>query len=70
MISSSGGHLTQLIALRPWWEQHERAWVTFETLDATSKLEGEDVVWAHHPTTRNLKNLARNTALACPSGPT
>ncbi|HWM00874.1 MAG TPA: hypothetical protein VNP92_00905 [Actinophytocola sp.] len=64
MVGSSGGHLTQLIALRPWWEQHERTWVTFETLDATSKLAGEDVVWAHHPTTRNLKNLARNTALA------
>ena len=64
MVSSSGGHLTQLIALRPWWEQHERTWVTFETLDATSKLAGEDVVWAHHPTTRNVKNLARNTALA------
>lgn len=64
MVSSSGGHLTQLMALRPWWEQHERAWVTFETLDATSKLAGEDVVWAHHPTTRNVKNLARNTSLA------
>ena len=64
MVSSSGGHLTQLMALRPWWEQHERTWVTFETLDATSKLAGEDVVWAHHPTTRNVKNLVRNTALA------
>jgi UDP-N-acetylglucosamine:LPS N-acetylglucosamine transferase len=52
------------MALRPWWEQYERTWVTFETLDATSKLAGEDVVWAHHPTTRNVKNLARNTALA------
>jgi UDP-N-acetylglucosamine:LPS N-acetylglucosamine transferase len=64
LVGSSGGHLTQLIALRPWWQQHERMWVTFETLDATSKLAGEDVVWAHHPTTRNLKNLARNTVLA------
>jgi UDP-N-acetylglucosamine:LPS N-acetylglucosamine transferase len=64
MVCSSGGHLAQLMALRPWWEQHERAWVTFDTLDATSRLSDEDVVWAHHPTTRNAKNLVRNSALA------
>ena len=29
-----------------------------------SLLDGEDVVWAHYPTTRNLKNLLRNAALA------
>ncbi len=52
------------MALRPWWEHHERTWVTFDTLDATSRLEGEDVVWAHHPTTRNARNLLRNSALA------
>lgn len=64
LVGSSGGHLTQLLALRPWWEEHERTWVTFQTLDATSKLAGEDVVWAHHPTTRNVRNLARNSKLA------
>ncbi len=64
LVSSSGGHLTQLMALRPWWQEHERTWVTFRTLDATSKLAGEDVVWAHHPTTRNAKNLVRNSRLA------
>lgn len=63
-VSSSGGHLAQLMCLRPWWEQHERTWVTFRTDDAVSKLAGEDVVWAHHPTTRNVPNLLRNTRLA------
>ncbi len=29
-----------------------------------AKLEGESVTWAHHPTTRNAKNLLRNTKLA------
>lgn len=64
LVSSSGGHLTHLMALRPWWQEHERTWVTFYTVDATSRLSGEDVVWAHHPTTRNLRNLLRNTRLA------
>lgn len=64
LVSSSGGHLAQLMCLRPWWSQHERQWVTFDTPDAVSKLEGEQVTWAHHPTTRNLRNLARNTVLA------
>jgi UDP-N-acetylglucosamine:LPS N-acetylglucosamine transferase len=64
MVCSSGGHLAQLLALRPWWQHHERTWVTFDTLDATSRLADEDVVWAHHPTTRNAKNLVRNSVLA------
>ena len=64
LVSSSGGHLAQLMCLRPWWEQHERHWVTFDTPDAASKLAGEDVTWAHHPTTRNLPNLVRNSRLA------
>ena len=63
-VCSSGGHLAQLLSLRPWWEELPRRWVTFDTIDAVSQLEGEDVVWAHHPTTRNLLNLARNAALA------
>jgi UDP-N-acetylglucosamine:LPS N-acetylglucosamine transferase len=38
--------------------------VTFDKADATSLLRDEDVVWAHHPTTRNVRNLLRNTLLA------
>lgn len=64
LVCSSGGHLAQMLQIRRWWEQHERHWVTFETVDATSKLAGEDVTWAHHPTTRNVGNLVRNTFLA------
>ncbi|CAM3366485.1 UDP-N-acetylglucosamine--LPS N-acetylglucosamine transferase [Nocardioides dubius] len=64
LVGSSGGHLAQLMCLEPWWREHERHWVTFETPDATSKLAGESVTWAHYPTTRNIPNLLRNTALA------
>ena len=64
LVCSSGGHLAQLVRLRPWWTQHDRVWVTFDTAEVGSVLEGERVVWAHHPTTRNLPNAARNLALA------
>lgn len=64
LVGSSGGHLTQLAALRPWWDSWQRTWVTFDTPDAISLLDDENCVWAHHPTTRNVPNLLRNTALA------
>ena len=64
LVGSSGGHLAQLLALESWWSKHERLWVTFDTVDAVSLLEREEVAWAHHPTTRNLRNLARNLRLA------
>ena len=64
LACSTGGHLTQLQALEPWWSQHERSWITFDKPDARSLLAGESVVWAHHPTTRNIPNLLRNFAVA------
>ena len=65
LVGSSGGHLAQLLALEPWYSRWERLWVTFKTPDAQSLLKTEtNVVWAHHPTTRNIRNLARNAVLA------
>jgi len=64
LVGSSGGHLAQLLALEPWYRDRPRRWVTFGTPDARSLLTGEDVVWAYHPTTRNIWNLTRNTMLA------
>lgn len=64
LVCSSGGHLTQLHNLAPWWTQRHRRWVTFGTPDAVSLLKGEAVTWAFHPTTRNAPNAARNLRLA------
>jgi len=64
LVASNGGHLAQLLSLKPWWQERDRIWVTFDKADARSQLEGETVVWAHHPTTRNVKNLLRNSVLA------
>lgn len=50
--------------LKPWWEKHERRWVTFDSPDAISLLKGERVDFAHHPTNRNLKNALRNLVLS------
>ncbi|MGC4749390.1 UDP-N-acetylglucosamine--LPS N-acetylglucosamine transferase [Micromonospora sp. DT201] len=64
LVSSSGGHLAQLLALRPWYERWRRCWITFDTPEVVSLLDGEEVVPAYHPTTRNVPNLMRNTVLA------
>ena len=64
LVCSSGGHLLQLVSLRPAWEDFSRAWVTFDKSDARSLLRGERVIFAHGPTNRNLPNLARNLVLA------
>ncbi|NIL43506.1 UDP-N-acetylglucosamine--LPS N-acetylglucosamine transferase [Salinispora arenicola] len=64
LVGSSGGHLAQLLALRSWYERWHRCWVTFDTPDALSLLADEEVVTAHHPTTRNVRNLLRNAVLA------
>jgi UDP-N-acetylglucosamine:LPS N-acetylglucosamine transferase len=63
LVASGGGHLSQLLALAPWWSGHDRTWVTFETANAAA-LGDDRVVFAHHPTTRNIPNLARNLVLA------
>ncbi len=63
-VCSSGGHLSYLTRLRPWWEERDRIWVTFDKPDARGALKGERVVWAHHPVTRNIPNLLRNLRLA------
>ena len=63
-VASNGGHLGQLLALHEWWQHHDRTWVTFDKPDARSTLRDEEVVYAFHPTTRNLANLVRNAGLA------
>jgi len=64
LVCSAGGHLTQLWWLRSWWSQHQRFWVSFDMLDARTRLADERVYWGHHPTNRSLPNAARNLVLA------
>jgi beta-1,4-N-acetylglucosaminyltransferase len=64
LVCSAGGHLLQLERLRPWWERHERFWVTDDKVDARSLLRGEEVYWGHFPTSRSVKNFLLNLRLA------
>jgi len=64
LVCSSGGHLFELLSLRPFWQEHDRFWVTFPGPDTRFHLRDERVMWAFHPTNRNLKNFVRNFFLA------
>ena len=64
LVGSSGGHLTHLYMLKPFWKNKERFWVTFDKEDAKSLLEGEKMYSCYFPTNRNIKNLIKNTFLA------
>ncbi len=64
LVASSGGHLHQLVQLRDEWARDEKVWISFDTEDARSLLDGERHVFAHHPTNRNVPNLLRNLFLA------
>ena len=63
-VGSSGGHLTHLYMLKPFWKDKNRFWVTFNKEDANSILENEKLYYCYYPTNRNLKNLIKNTFLA------
>ena len=43
LVGSSGGHLTHLYMLKPMWKNMNRFWVTFDKMDANSKLKDEKV---------------------------
>lgn len=44
LVGSSGGHLTHLYMLKPFWKDKEHFWVTFDKKDARSLLEGEKCI--------------------------
>lgn len=64
LVTSSGGHLTQLMSLRSWWSEHDRLWVTADLPDTRSLLANERVLWSNSPTTRHIPNMLRNLRLA------
>lgn len=64
LVGSSGGHLTHLYMLKPFWKNKERFWVTFDKEDARSLLEGEKVYPCYYPTNRSIKALIINTFIA------
>lgn len=47
--------------LKPFWENKERFWVTFDKEDARSLLEGETMYPCYYPSNRSIKALIINT---------
>ncbi len=45
LVTSSGGVLMDLLALRPWWERHDTRWIAVPAVDTVEALAGEDVSW-------------------------
>jgi beta-1,4-N-acetylglucosaminyltransferase len=64
LVCSPGGHLLQMRALRPAWNGDRTTWVTLAGADVDALLGDEEVVLAHGPTNRSLRNLFRNTMVA------
>ena len=60
-VGSSGGHLTHLYMLKPFWQDKERFWCTFDKEDARSLLKGETMYPCYYPSNRSLKALIINT---------
>lgn len=64
LVGSSGGHLSHLYMLKPFWKNKEHFWVTFDKEDARSLLDGERVFHCYYPTNRSIKALLINTRIA------
>jgi UDP-N-acetylglucosamine:LPS N-acetylglucosamine transferase len=64
LVACPGGHIQQMLALKPAWEDLEFRWVTLEAADTKFLLDAEQRVFAHGPTPRNVPNLFRNLRLA------
>jgi UDP-N-acetylglucosamine transferase subunit ALG13 len=65
LVTSSGGHFQLMQTLARFWKRFpNRLWATFENNTTRTMLQGENVIWAHSPTNRNVPNLIRNIALA------
>ncbi len=57
VISSAGGHLTEVLRLKEAFENCEKYFVTFDRVDAKDKLKGEKVYYISDPKRNPLKFL-------------
>jgi Oligosaccharide biosynthesis protein Alg14 like len=64
LVSSSGGVLLDLLAMRPWWEGHDVSWVSVRASDTESALAGESVVWEPEQSARAPLGVARGVRRA------
>ena len=53
--------MTHLYMLKPFWENKDRFWATFDKEDARSLLKGEKLYPVYYPSNRSIKALIINT---------
>lgn len=61
LVGSSGGHLFHLYLLKPFWQDKERFWVSFDKENVRSLLEEERMYFCFSPSNRSIKALMINT---------
>ncbi len=66
LVSSVGGHLTQLHRLLPSLQgiDADRQWVTFDTPQSRSMLKDEEVIYLNYTRSRDVKNILRHSLVA------
>lgn len=64
LVSSGGGHLSELAELCAGWPAEDQDWVTFDSPQARALLVGRRVTFAHGPTNRSVTRLMANLLLA------
>ena len=65
LVGSSGGHLSHLYMLKPFWKDKNRFWVTFDKEDARSLLEGEKMYPCFYPTNRTQGKSGHYNIIRC-----
>lgn len=64
LVSSSGGVLDDLMAMRPWWEPLDRRWVAVRAADTQQLLRDEQVSWRADVGPSTPSRFARAVAAA------
>lgn len=64
LVTSPGGHLQQMLALRPAWQDLQYRWVTLRGADTAHLLADEDVVLGYGPGFRSISDFVGNLRLA------
>jgi hypothetical protein len=64
LVSSSGGVLLDLLALRPWWSRHRVSWIAVSAPDTTALLKEQTVHWQPEQSARRPLPLLAAVARA------
>ena len=64
LVASTGGHLAELHDLAPRLGLGERRWVTFDSPQSRSLLDGEDVMFVPPATSRDLAGVLKDLVVA------